>query len=68
MFENPLNDCSEFHSMNKKHFRLYFSGPGKASKPENQPTVEFYERYNTVIENKVSSGSDSGSNDNSDSD
>jgi hypothetical protein len=52
--------------MSRKHFRLYFSGPGKASKPENQPTAEFYERYNAVIENKIGSGS--GSNDNSDSD
>ena len=51
--------------MSRKHFKLYFTEPEKAIDKEHQPTPEFYQRYNAVLENRYSSGS--GSND-SDSD
>ena len=62
--ENPLNDCSEFHMMNRKHFNLIFSTPEEEAPQERKPTPSFYERYNAVIEHRLSSSS--GSNEDSD--
>ena len=39
MLNNPLTDCSEFHMMSRKHFKLIFSKPGEAESPERQPTA-----------------------------
>ena len=63
MLNNPLNDCTEFHMMSRKHFKLIFSKPGEADSPESQPTADFYDKYNAVLEHRISSSSGSGSSD-----
>ena len=50
--------------MSRKHFKVLFSDPDKASDKEHQPTRQFYDRYTAFLENRFSSGS--GSNDSSD--
>ena len=64
--ENPLNDCSEFHLMHKKNFKLIYTLPDEASESGERPTQNFYDKYNTIIEHRLSSSS--GSNDDSEDD
>jgi hypothetical protein len=57
---------TDFYYMNRKFFKMVFTAPGEALMPEWQPTAGFYERYNAVLEHRVSSSS--GSNEDSDED